>query len=90
MRDILAGRLGARAVLVGDNFRFGHEHAGDTRAAGGARASGYGFEVEVVQAIHLRGRTVSSSAVRRTGGGGPGGARGPHARDAAMRWRARW
>ena len=29
VREILAERLNARAVLVGDNFRFGHEHAGD-------------------------------------------------------------
>jgi riboflavin kinase/FMN adenylyltransferase len=64
VRDILAGRLKARAVLVGANFRFGHEHAGDTRTLAelGKR---HGFEVEVVEAIHLRGHMVSSSAVRR-------------------------
>jgi riboflavin kinase/FMN adenylyltransferase len=63
-RDILAARLGARAVLVGDNFRFGYQHAGDTGtlAALGGR---YGFAVEVVQAIPLRHRAVSSSEVRR-------------------------
>ncbi|HVX67553.1 MAG TPA: bifunctional riboflavin kinase/FAD synthetase [Bryobacteraceae bacterium] len=63
-RDILAARLGARAVLVGDNFRFGHRHAGDT---GTLRSLGarYGFEVEVVEALPLRGRPVSSSEVRR-------------------------
>jgi riboflavin kinase / FMN adenylyltransferase len=63
-RDILAARLGARAVLVGDNFRFGHQHAGDTGTLGALGAK-YGFEVEVVEAIPLRGRAVSSSEVRR-------------------------
>lgn len=28
-RDLLAGRLGARAAVVGKNFRFGHKRAGD-------------------------------------------------------------
>lgn len=61
---ILVDRLGARAVLVGDNFRFGHRHAGDTRlleSLGGR----YGFAVETVPAVRMRGRTVSSSEVRR-------------------------
>src|SRR5574341_1953921 len=31
VREILVGKLGVRAVLVGDNFRFGHRQAGDTR-----------------------------------------------------------
>src|ERR1035438_6713349 len=29
VREIVVGRLGARAALVGANFRFGHRHAGD-------------------------------------------------------------
>ena len=28
-RDLLVGRLSARAVVVGENFRFGHQRAGD-------------------------------------------------------------
>lgn len=64
VREILAERLNARAVLVGDNFRFGHEHAGDvhTLAQLGRK---YGFFVEVIPAIRMRGRMVSSSEVRR-------------------------
>jgi riboflavin kinase / FMN adenylyltransferase len=60
---ILVGRLGARAVLVGDNFRFGHRHAGDVRLLTelGKR---YGFETEVVPAVCWRGRAVSSSGIR--------------------------
>jgi riboflavin kinase/FMN adenylyltransferase len=63
VREIVVERLEARAVLVGDNFRFGHEHAGDTRllAELGRR---YGFLVEAVPAVRMRGRVVSSSEVR--------------------------
>jgi riboflavin kinase/FMN adenylyltransferase len=60
---ILVERLGARAVLVGDNFRFGHKHAGNVRLLTelGKR---YGFETEVVPAVRWRGRVVSSSGIR--------------------------
>jgi riboflavin kinase/FMN adenylyltransferase len=62
-RQIVTGRLGARAVLVGDNFRFGHDHAGnvDTLRELGNRL---GFETEIVRAVTRRGRAVSSSAIR--------------------------
>lgn len=61
---ILSRALDARAVLVGDNFRFGHLHSGDTRmlAELGRR---FGFTTEVIPAIRVRGRTVSSSEARR-------------------------
>ncbi len=64
VREIVVERLEARAVLVGDNFRFGHQHAGDTRllAELGLR---YDFLVEAVPAVRMRGRVVSSSEVRR-------------------------
>lgn len=63
-RDILAARLGAKAVLVGANFRFGHRQAGDTRMLEdlGRR---HGFLTEVVPAVSLRRRAISSSEVRR-------------------------
>ena len=62
-RDVVAGRLGARAVVVGDNFRFGHHHAGNVetlRELGGR----LGFDTEIVPAVSRRGRAVSSSAIR--------------------------
>jgi riboflavin kinase/FMN adenylyltransferase len=60
---LLVGRLGARAVLVGDNFRFGHRAAGNVRTLIelGKRL---GFETEIVPAIACRGRVVSSSGIR--------------------------
>lgn len=62
--DVLLARLEARAVLVGDNFRFGYRHAGDTRllAELGRR---HGFLTEVIPSVRRRGRAVSSSEVRQ-------------------------
>ncbi|HEY9139585.1 MAG TPA: riboflavin biosynthesis protein RibF [Bryobacteraceae bacterium] len=62
-RQIVAGRLGARAVLVGDNFRFGHNHAGNVETLR-QLGSLLGFETEIVPAVTRRGRPVSSSAIR--------------------------
>lgn len=63
VRDLLVERLGARAVLVGDNFRFGHRHAGNVQMLEelGQRL---GFETQIVNAVRCRGRMVSSSGVR--------------------------
>jgi riboflavin kinase / FMN adenylyltransferase len=61
--DLVAGRLGARAVLVGEDFRFGRAQAGDVTALT-ELGSEAGFETEIVGAVTCRGRTVSSSAIR--------------------------
>ncbi|MGE5647094.1 MAG: bifunctional riboflavin kinase/FAD synthetase [Acidobacteriota bacterium] len=63
-KDILAAKLEAKAVLVGDNFRFGRGHAGDTHTLA-ELGKQYGFSVEAVPAVHMRGRPVSSSEIRR-------------------------
>lgn len=61
--NLLARRMGARAVLVGENFRFGCRQAGDvaTLRALGERL---GFIVDIVEAVKFRGEVVSSSAIR--------------------------
>jgi riboflavin kinase/FMN adenylyltransferase len=63
VRRILVDRLGARAVLVGDNFRFGNRQAGNVELLVelGRR---FGFETEVIPAVTCRGRIVSSSGIR--------------------------
>jgi len=55
--------LQARAVVVGENFRFGHKHGGhaDTLTALGGIL---GFETVVLPGVRTRGRLVSSSEVR--------------------------
>lgn len=62
--QILVEKLQARAVLVGEGFRFGAKAAGNTvlLAELGLR---YGFTTEIVPAIAFRGKVVSSSDIRR-------------------------
>ncbi|MDP8988754.1 MAG: bifunctional riboflavin kinase/FAD synthetase [Acidobacteriota bacterium] len=61
---VLAKALRARVVIVGSNFRFGHDQAGDTKVLTqlGQR---FGFETCVITPVKRRGRTVSSSEIRR-------------------------
>ena len=61
--DVLAAGLGARYVLVGDDFRYGARRAGDYALldAAGAR---HGFDVARMLSYEVHGRRVSSSAVR--------------------------
>ena len=63
VRDILAGKLKARAILVGDNFRFGYRAAGDVNTLEELGAK-YSFETDVVAPVAWRNRTISSSAIR--------------------------
>jgi riboflavin kinase/FMN adenylyltransferase len=61
--EVLVGGLGARYVLVGDDFRFGTQRAGDYAfldAAGMAQ----GFDVARMNSYEVHGLRVSSSAVR--------------------------
>jgi riboflavin kinase/FMN adenylyltransferase len=62
-RDVLAGALGARAVVVGESFRFGRGRRGDA-ARLEALGAGLGFSVEAVPPIVLDGAPVSSTRVR--------------------------
>jgi riboflavin kinase/FMN adenylyltransferase len=61
--QILVGRLGAHAVLVGDNFRFGRGQAGNVQSLmeWGPK---YGFLTGIVRAVACRGHVVSSSGIR--------------------------
>jgi len=61
--DVLVAGLGARYVLVGDDFRYGTRRAGDYALldAAGAR---HGFDVARMLSYEVHGRRVSSSAVR--------------------------
>jgi len=63
VRRLLVDAVGARAVLVGDNFRFGHKAAGNVRVLAELGVK-LGFTTEVVPAISCRGRVVSSSGIR--------------------------
>jgi riboflavin kinase/FMN adenylyltransferase len=64
VQQILVRGLRVRAVLVGENFRFGHKQAGDVTLLRelGAR---HGFVVEIISPVALDGEIVSSTAIRR-------------------------
>jgi riboflavin kinase / FMN adenylyltransferase len=61
--QLLVNALGARAVLVGDNFHFGHRQAGNVTVLAELGRK-FGFETEIVPAVAWRGRVVSSSGIR--------------------------
>jgi riboflavin kinase / FMN adenylyltransferase len=64
VREILVRELNVRAVVVGDNFRFGHKHAGDVKFL---KEMGMheGFEVVVHTPVMLEGEIVSSTLIRK-------------------------
>jgi riboflavin kinase/FMN adenylyltransferase len=59
--DVLVARLGARWVLVGEDFRFGRGRAGDVAVL---RALARKFSVEAMRTVEAGGERASSSAVR--------------------------
>ena len=62
--DILVRQLEVKAVVVGDNFRFGHKQAGNVKFL---RELGMrnGFEVIVHEPVEVRGEIVSSTLIRK-------------------------
>ena len=58
--EILVATLGATHVSVGENFRFGHDAAGDTEML----AADSRFETRVVRLVEVEGEIVSSSHIR--------------------------
>jgi riboflavin kinase / FMN adenylyltransferase len=62
-RNILAGRLHAKEVHEGENFRFGHEAQGTT-AKLKELGREFGFDVHAYPVMTVRGIPVSSSQIR--------------------------
>jgi riboflavin kinase/FMN adenylyltransferase len=61
--DVLVSGLGAKYVLVGDDFRFGAKRAGDYAMLDSAGVD-HGFDVARMNSYEVHGLRVSSSAVR--------------------------
>ncbi|MEI8030682.1 MAG: bifunctional riboflavin kinase/FAD synthetase [Comamonadaceae bacterium] len=61
--DVLLSGLGAKYVLVGDDFRFGAKRSGDYATLDSAGAT-LGFDVARMNSYEVHGLRVSSSAVR--------------------------
>lgn len=62
--DLLVGKLGARAIVVGYDYRFGRGREGDI-AFLRSMGSELGFEVDAVSAIEIEGTMVSSTMIRQ-------------------------
>lgn len=63
VRRVLIEGVGAGAVLIGDDFRFGHDRTGDLALLGRMGARG-GFEARQAASFAFEGGRVSSSRVR--------------------------
>jgi riboflavin kinase/FMN adenylyltransferase len=61
---IVRGALGARAMVEGPNFFFGHNREGNVEVLGQLTAAA-GISLDVVKPVQLEGEIVSSSLVRR-------------------------
>ncbi|PYU54996.1 MAG: riboflavin biosynthesis protein RibF [Acidobacteria bacterium] len=64
VEQILVRNLHVRAVLVGENFRFGHMQAGDVKLLSELGKT-FGFNVEILPPVVYRGEVVSSTIIRR-------------------------
>jgi riboflavin kinase/FMN adenylyltransferase len=69
IHNVLVQGLGARYVLVGDDFRFGAKRAGTYETLDGA-GQAQGFDVARMNSYQVHGLRVSSSAVRAALGDG--------------------
>ncbi|MBI4309286.1 MAG: bifunctional riboflavin kinase/FAD synthetase, partial [Candidatus Omnitrophica bacterium] len=64
VRDTLIRGLGARAIFVGEDFRFGRDRAGDVKLF--ERLSGvYEYHMQAVPALMDGGEAISSTRIRR-------------------------
>jgi riboflavin kinase/FMN adenylyltransferase len=64
IRTIIVQKLKAKKVIVGENFRFGKNRAGDV-AKLHEWASRYGFSVQSIAPVTIQGSVVSSSLIRK-------------------------
>jgi riboflavin kinase/FMN adenylyltransferase len=64
VREILVNILRARAILVGENFRFGFKASGNTQTLE-ALGDEYSFETGIVSTVACRNRVISSTEIRR-------------------------
>jgi riboflavin kinase/FMN adenylyltransferase len=64
VRQVLVERLGAKHVVVGEDFRFGRQRAGDVRLLAQLGEELH-FEVDVLPKVEHAGRVVSSTRIRQ-------------------------
>jgi riboflavin kinase/FMN adenylyltransferase len=64
VEQILVRDLHVKAVLVGENFRFGHKQAGNAKLLS-ELGTKHGFDVVIIPPVVYRGEVVSSTIIRR-------------------------
>jgi hypothetical protein len=64
VEQVLVRKLGVRAVVLGHDFCFGYKQSGNVRVLQELGRK-YGFTTEEVRAVTVRGRLVSSTALRQ-------------------------
>jgi riboflavin kinase / FMN adenylyltransferase len=64
VKTLLVERIGPKAIIVGEDYRFGYNREGDTEFL---RSMGktYGFTVESVSGVQMDGTVVSSTLIRQ-------------------------
>ncbi|KAB7764630.1 bifunctional riboflavin kinase/FAD synthetase [Xanthomonas maliensis] len=65
VRLALVGRLAAREVWIGPEFRFGHRRAGDV-ALLRALGAQHGFVADEIAPVHLHGERISATRIRES------------------------
>ncbi len=63
VRDVLAGRIGPSAIVVGRDFHFGRQRSGSGDLLGRLGPE-LGFEVDIIAQVMQDGRDVSSTRIR--------------------------
>ncbi len=63
VKEILIDKLDAKVIVIGENFRFGHNRRGDADLLK-KLSSQYGYEVQVLEPVMLDGKRVSSTRTR--------------------------
>jgi riboflavin kinase / FMN adenylyltransferase len=64
IRDILVRRVGAKKVLVGEDFRFGRDRGGDIVFLEN-QGEAYGYTVQRINPVRIDGLEVSSTRIRQ-------------------------
>jgi riboflavin kinase / FMN adenylyltransferase len=64
VKTLLVGRIGPKAIIVGEDYRFGCNREGDTEFLQ-RMGDKYGFTVETVSGVQMDGTVVSSTLIRQ-------------------------
>ena len=64
VREILAGKIGVREIVVGYDYTFGHNREGDIQFLK-EKGQQFGFVVHVVEPVYVGDKLVSSTSIRK-------------------------